>query len=180
MYYAIDDTTLHRLQLFITACPPGDPVAQGDLLQALKTAEADPIVTSLLWTRLDVVAECRQIIQGRSSRNPDGTWFVTSSPFSDSARERLAVELAGNVDEFQVGIREEVETDIRLTIIEGMRESVRSALTAMAADPNEADDFISSPCLEAEFSHLSSEVVTQGLDACVRHIATVVANELGA
>jgi hypothetical protein len=116
MYYAIDDNLLSKLKQLAAS-----DSNNAELVEALTAAEADPLIGSLMWTKADLLAASRKLIQGDNPKNRDGIWFNRNLPFADSAREELAREIACFPDELCLGIRDEVDSAIEQGVIEIVR-----------------------------------------------------------
>ena len=128
MFYAIDEKLMARLKAFVASDEPGEQSERNVLLQELSTSETDPILSSLLWTKMDLLAECRRLIQGTNPRDSAGTVFEKTAAFVDPIRERLAMETTRNVDEFCLGNRNDIDTDIGCKVAEMLRNAVIKAL----------------------------------------------------
>ena len=134
MLYAIDEIMLARLKTFAVNSPHKDKSEQDLLLHELAKTEANPILSCLLWTKEDLVAACRLAIQGTSRRNTDGTIFQKTEAFIDPSRERLATDLAGDVDEFCLGNRNDIDSDIQMAIAETLRNAFSETLKNAGAE----------------------------------------------
>jgi hypothetical protein len=173
MYYAIDNNLLFRLKTLAASDP--DNV---DLIDSITAVEANPLINSLIWTKADVVAACRKLIQGNTSKNADGSWFNCSEPFADTPREQLAQEIAGDPDEFCLGMRDEVDSTIDMQVIDIIRDSVQAALEE--ADP-ESDFYDVLPgdyVIPAVLPRLPETVLAGGLTACATKIGLLASREL--
>jgi hypothetical protein len=87
MLYAINDKLLARLKAFITSSALEDSKERTVLLQELAVIEIDPILSSLLWTKMDLVVEFRALIHGTDPRNSDGSFFDKTVAFVDPLRD---------------------------------------------------------------------------------------------
>ena len=166
MYYAIDDKLLSRLKTLASSS-----AGSADLITMLAAAEANPLVTSLIWEKADLLAASRRLIQGDNPKNPDGSRFNCNLPLLDSARERLAQGIAGDPDEFCVGIRDEVDNGIEIALIERIRDVVETELGEIGADHQ---GYHGVPCDDTILNHLAGmpdEIVAGGLNSCAREIA---------
>jgi hypothetical protein len=78
--------------------------------------------------------------------------------------------MAGNVDDFCLGIRNDVDTDIAVAALDALRNAVLGELDIMGIDSYGAH--IPSASLIADrFAHLSQTLISKGLQVCVRHVA---------
>jgi hypothetical protein len=166
MQYAIDDNLLTRIKALAASDPNN-----ADLIDSLISAEANPLISSLIWTKADVIAASRNRIHGDIPGNPDGSRFRCAEPFVEPVHEQLAQELAGDPDEFVLGIRNEVDNAIEERVIEIVRDAVEAELGKMGADHQGYDGVPGDYEILQQFARLSEEVLAGGLNACAREIA---------
>lgn len=134
MYYAIGEKLLVRMKALLASDTHVDEHERDLLLQDLTTAEADPILSCLLWTKMDLVAEFRFLIHGANPRNPDGTLFQKAEPFVDPLRERLAMNMAEQIDEFCLGSRNDIYADIGIAAADTLRTTILESLEDTGLD----------------------------------------------
>ena len=177
MYYAIDDNLMARLKACVALDAPKESCDRAALLQELADTQTDPILSCLLWTKRDLVSEFRALLHGPRPLNSDGTFFDKTVAFADPLHERLASEMAGNVDEFCLGIRNDVDTDMALAAADALRNAVIEALEDLGIASYDA--YISSTSvIAAYFARLSPTLVAEGFQSCVRHVADAIRIEM--
>lgn len=170
MQYVISSRLLGRLRTFVATHASQDIGESVELLQDLTIVEADPVLSSLLWTKMDLVAEFRGLLHGANPRNPDGTCFDKTLPFDDPIREQISNDMAGNVDDFCLGIRNDIDNEIAMTALEMLRSAVIEQLESMGIDTY-AYQIPSDSLIADSFAHLSPGLLAEGFQPCVRHVA---------
>jgi hypothetical protein len=79
--------------------------------------------------------------------------------------------MAGDTDEFVLGIRDEVDSAIEMAVMDTLRDAIEVELGEIGADHQGYDGVPEDYAILEQISHLPEEILTGGLNACAREIA---------